>query len=126
MKKMQFRRTIFIPLVFGCNNGANQKLKAWSFRLRKNCFYMLNIERSRAHQNSITYITSITYVKISGTLLSLIIMNSDLKKFVTLIIVLTWGLPISIFMATNHICTMMLYPSCCIFRRVERVRPRFE
>ena len=47
---MQFRPAIFIAFVFASNtklsfkfynNGGNQKLKAWSFQLRKNYFCML-------------------------------------------------------------------------------------
>ena len=37
------------------NNSGNQKLKAWSFQLRKNCLCMLNIERPIARQSSITF-----------------------------------------------------------------------
>ena len=33
--------------------GGNQKLKAWSFQLRKDYFCVLNIERPIAHQSSI-------------------------------------------------------------------------
>ena len=57
---MRFRPAIFIAFVFAqfffklYNNGGNQKLKAWSFQLRKNYFCTLNIERPRTHQNSIT------------------------------------------------------------------------
>ena len=49
---------IRICLIFSSNfynNGGNQKLKAWSFQLRKNYFCMLNIERPIAHQSSITF-----------------------------------------------------------------------
>ena len=43
-------------------NGGNQKLKAWCFQLRKNCFCMLNIERPIAPQSSITlYMYTIVY-----------------------------------------------------------------
>ena len=58
---MRFRPAIFIAFVFAkfffkfYNNGGNQKLKAWSFQLRKNYFCMLNIERPIAHQSSITF-----------------------------------------------------------------------
>ena len=58
---MRFRRAIFIAFVFAefffklYNNGGNQKLKAWSFQLRKDYFCMLDIERSIAHQSSITF-----------------------------------------------------------------------
>ena len=51
---MLFRPAIFITFKF-YNNGGNQKLKAWSFQLRKNYFCMLSIERPVAHQNSITF-----------------------------------------------------------------------
>ena len=37
------------------NNGGNQKLKAWSFQLRKDYLCMLNIERPITHQSSITF-----------------------------------------------------------------------
>ena len=46
---MRFRPAIFIAFVFASfvfkfySNGGNQKLKAWSFQLRKNYFCMLNI-----------------------------------------------------------------------------------
>ena len=58
---MRFRPAIFIAFVFAefffefYSNGGNQKLKAWSFQLRKNYFCMLNIERPIAHQSSITF-----------------------------------------------------------------------
>ena len=57
---MRFRPPIFIAFVFASfffkfyNNGGNQKLKAWSFQLRKNYFCMLNIEYPIARQSSIT------------------------------------------------------------------------
>ena len=37
------------------NTGGNQKLKDWSFQLRKNYFCILNIERSTAHQGSVHF-----------------------------------------------------------------------
>ena len=37
------------------SNGGNQKLKAWSFQLRKNYFCMLNIDCPIAHQSSIAF-----------------------------------------------------------------------
>ena len=37
------------------NNGGNQKLKAWSFQLRKDYLCMLNIECPITHQSSITF-----------------------------------------------------------------------
>ena len=58
---MRFRPTIFIAFVFAqfyfkfYNNSGNQKLKTWSFQLRKNDFCVLNIERPKAHQSSITF-----------------------------------------------------------------------
>ena len=55
---MRFRPAIFIAFVYLLNfssNGGNQKLKAWSFQLRKNYFCMLNIKRPIAHQSSITF-----------------------------------------------------------------------
>ena len=54
---MRFRRAIFIAFVFAefYSKGVNQKLKAWSFQLRKNYFCMLNIECPIAHQSSITF-----------------------------------------------------------------------
>ena len=58
---MRFRQASFIAFVFAWffpkfyNNGGNQKLKAWSFQLRKNCFCMLNIKRPIAHQSSIIF-----------------------------------------------------------------------
>ena len=58
---MRFRPAIFIAFVFAqfffkfYNNSGNQKLKAWSFQLRKNYICLLNIERPIAHQSSITF-----------------------------------------------------------------------
>ena len=43
------------------NNGGNQKLKAWSFQLRKNYFCMLNIECSIARQSSIPFFWDTLY-----------------------------------------------------------------
>ena len=37
------------------SNGGSQKLKAWSFQVRKNFFCMFNIERPIAHRRSITF-----------------------------------------------------------------------
>ena len=67
---MRFRPAIFIAFVFPSfffklyNNGGNQKLKAWSFQLRKNYFYTLNIERLIAHQSSITFFWYTLYIEI--------------------------------------------------------------
>ena len=58
---MRFRPAIFIWFVFAQSffklhkNDENRKLKAWSFRLRKNDFCRLYNERARALQSSITF-----------------------------------------------------------------------
>ena len=59
---MRFRPGIFIAFVLFAwfffkfyNNSENQKLKTWSFQLRKNYRCMLNIERPVANQSSITF-----------------------------------------------------------------------
>ena len=75
---MRFRQASFIAFVFAWffpkfyNNGGNQKLKAWSFQLRKNCFRMLNIKRPIAHQSSIIFLYSLYFQDLS-TILSLIV-----------------------------------------------------
>ena len=58
---MRFRPAIFIWFVFAQSffkfhkNDDNRKLKAGSFRLRKNDFCRLYNERARALQSSITF-----------------------------------------------------------------------
>ena len=58
---MRLRLAIFISFVFAqslfkfLKNDDNRKLKAWSFRLRKNDFCRLYNERARALQSSITF-----------------------------------------------------------------------
>ena len=54
------------------NDGGNQKLKAWSFQLLKNYFYMLNIERPKAHQSLITFFLYTLYNEHARELQSLI------------------------------------------------------
>ena len=60
-ENMRFRPAIFIWFVFAQSffkfhkNDDNQKLKAWSIRLRKNDFCRLYNERARALQSSITF-----------------------------------------------------------------------
>ena len=60
-ENMRFRSAIFIWFVFAQSffkfhkNDDNRKLKAWSFRLRKNDFCRLYNERARALQSSITF-----------------------------------------------------------------------
>ena len=60
-ENMRFRPAIFIWFVFAQSffkfhkNDDNRKLKAWSFRLRKNDFCRLYNERARALQSSITF-----------------------------------------------------------------------
>ena len=59
---MRLRLAIFISFVVAQSffkfhkNGDNRKLKAWSFRLRKNDFCRLYNKRARAHQRSITFV----------------------------------------------------------------------
>ena len=58
---MRFRPAIFIFFAFAQSffkfhkNDDNRKLKAWSFRLRKNDFCKLYNERAKALQSSITF-----------------------------------------------------------------------
>ena len=73
---MRFRQASFIAFVFAWffpkfyNNGGNQKLKAWSFQLRKNCFCI----RPIAHQSSIIFFLYTLYFQdLSSTILSLIV-----------------------------------------------------
>ena len=60
-ENMRFRPAIFIWFVFAQSffkfhkNDDNRKLKAWSFRLRKNDFCRFYNERPRALQSSITF-----------------------------------------------------------------------
>ena len=60
-ENMRFRPAIFISFVFAQSffkfhkNDDNRKLKAWSFRLRKNDFCRLYNERARALQSVITF-----------------------------------------------------------------------
>ena len=60
-ENMRFRPALFIWFVFAQSffkfhkNDGNRKLKAWSFRLRKNDFCRLYNERARALQSSITF-----------------------------------------------------------------------
>ena len=60
-ENMRFRPAIFIWFVFAQSffkfhkNDDNWKLKAWSFRLRKNDFCTLYNERARALQSVITF-----------------------------------------------------------------------
>ena len=58
---MRFRPASFILFIFAQSffkfhkNDDNRKLKAWSFRLRKNDFCRLYNKRARALQSSITF-----------------------------------------------------------------------
>ena len=60
-ENMRFQLAIFISFVFAQSffkfhkNDDNRKLKAWSFRLRKNDFCRLYNDRARALQSSITF-----------------------------------------------------------------------
>ena len=67
---VRFRPAIFIWFVFAQSffkfhkNDDNRKLKAWSFRLRKNDFCRLCNERARALQSSITFFLYTLYINI--------------------------------------------------------------
>ena len=75
-ENMQFRPAIFIWFVFAQSffkfhkNDDNRKLKAWSFRLRKNDFCRLYNERARALQSSITFFLYTLYIQAVSSNLS--------------------------------------------------------
>ena len=79
MEKCDFDRQFLLhSYLLNCssnfyNNGGNQKLKAWSFQLRKNYFCMLNIEWPIARQSSITIFWDTLYwtEKIPGFIVKL-------------------------------------------------------